>query len=338
MTDHNAAGPGPDDEPLDPWSAHVAGLLDNPALWAEPSPGVEDQVVAAILAGAAARPAPPARPPVAEPPAGPFSPDLTVVAPLPMTPPPARPPATPPSLGAPPAAPSPAATPPAQPPTGPTAAAPFDPAVTGVLPPEVTGSIGPAGRSIGPSGPGPATPAATGSIGAATPGVTGSVGPGAAPVVSLDAARRKRRPGGWLLGGLATAAAVAVIAIGALAVVNRSDSIAGTEVALAGSELVPEASAVAHVDPQRDGVRIVLEVTGLPPAPPGSFYAAWVVKEEPRTRVPIGTFHLRGGGNDRIELWSGVSTDDYPVVSVTRQSEADPAGPGEPMLRGRLGA
>ena len=124
----------------------------------------------------------------------------------------------------------------------------------------------------------------------------------------------------------------------ALAVVNRSGSIAGTEVALAGSELVPDASAVAHVDPQNDGVRIVLEVTGLPPAPPGSFYAAWVVKEEPRTRIPIGTFHLRGGGNDRIELWAGVSTDDYPIVSVTRQSEADPAGPGEPMLRGRLGA
>lgn len=335
MTDHNAAGPGPDDEPLDPWSTHVAGLLDNPALWAEPSPGVEDQVVAAILAGAAARPAPPARPPAPQPPAEPFSPDLTVVAPLPVTPPPAQPPAARPSSFGTPSA----EMPPAQPSGGPPAAAPFDPAVTGVLPPEVTGSIGLAGRSVGPAG--------AGSIGPAAPGVTGSLDPGdgapvvsldAAPVLSLDAARRKRRPGGWLLGGLATAAAVAVIAIGALAVVNRDGSIAGTEVALAGSELVPDASAVAHVDPQNDGVRIVLEVTGLPPAPPGSFYAAWVVKEEPRTRIPIGTFHLRGGGNDRIELWSGVSTDDYPIVSVTRQSEADPAGPGEPMLKGRLGA
>ncbi len=293
-------GLGPDDEALDPWSAHVAGLLDNPALWAEPSPGVEDQVLAAILAGAAARPAPPSRPPVPtgpgqpEPSPGPFSPDLTVVAPFPAQPP---------------AAPS------AQLPADPLAR--FDPAVTGVLPPEVTGSA-----DAGP-GPGP------------VPVITAG---GGAPVVSLDAARRKRRPGGWLLGGLATAAAVAVIAIGALAVVNRDDAIAGTEVALAGSELVPEASAVAHVEPRDDGVRIVLQVTGLPPAPPGSFYAAWVVKEEPRTRIPIGTFHLRGGGGDQIELWSGVSTDDYPTVSVTRQSEADPAGPGEPMLRGRLGA
>lgn len=295
MTDDMSPGTGPapgsDDEALDPWSAHVAGLLDNPALWAEPSPGVEDQVVAAILAGAAARPAPPSRPAVPnagpgqpEPSPGPFSPDLTVVAPFP-----------------------------AQPPADPLTR--FDPAVTGVLPPEITGAI------VGPA-PAPAPgPADAG-----------------APVVSLDVARRKRRPGGWLLGGLATAAAVAVIAIGALAVVNRDGSIAGTEVALAGSELVPDASAVAHVEPRDDGVRIVLEVTGLPPAPPGSFYAAWVVKEEPRTRIPIGTFHLRGGGVDQIELWSGVSTDDYPIVSVTRQSEADPAGPGEPMLRGRLGA
>lgn len=302
-------GLGPDDEALDPWSAHVAGLLDNPALWVEPSPGVEDQVVAAILAGAAARPAPPARPAVptgpgqAEPSPGPFTPDLTVVAPFPS----AQPPATPSADSS------------AQPPADPLAR--FDPAVTGVLPPEVTGSAGPG------SGPGPGP--------AAVPVITAG---GGAPVVSLDAARRKRRPGGWLLGGLATAAAVAVIAIGALAVVNRDDAIAGTEVALAGSELVPDASAVAHVEPRDDGVRIVLEVAGLPPAPPGSFYAAWVVKEEPRTRIPIGTFHLRGGGNDQIELWSGVSTDDYPIVSVTRQSEADPAGPGEPMLRGRLGA
>ncbi|MEZ5408176.1 MAG: hypothetical protein R2761_09130 [Acidimicrobiales bacterium] len=317
MTDDMSPGTGPESEALDPWTAHVAGLLDNPALWAEPSPGVEDQVVAAILAGAAVRPAPPARPPVGpadpEPPPVPLSPDLTVVAPQP---------------------PRPGGSPPAQPSGGPPAAAPFDPAVTGVLPPEVTGSLGAAGSpAIGPAGT-----AATGSLRPATPGVTGAVVPGAsAPVVSLDAARRRRRPGGWLLGGLATAAALAVIAIGALAVVNRDGSIAGTEVALAGSELVPEASAVAHVEPRNDGVRIVLEVTGLPPAPPGSFYAAWVVKEEPRTRVPIGSFHLRGGGADQIELWSGVSTDDYPVVSVTRQSEADPAGPGEPMLRGRLG-
>ncbi len=289
MTDHIPPGPGPESEPLDPWSAHVAGLLDNPALWAEPSPGVEDQVVAAILAGAAARPAPPNRPavpgqPDPSPSAAPFSPDLTVAAPFP-----------------------------AQPSAGPTTDPParFDPAVTGVLPPDITGAVGPA------SAPGPDA--------------------GAAPVVSLDAARRKRRPGGWVLGGLATAAAVAVIAVGTLAVVNRDGGLDGTKVELAGSELVPEASAEATVQPQADGVRIVLQVTGLPPAPPGSFYAAWVVKEEPRTRIPIGSFHLRGGGSDQIELWSGVSTDGYPVISVTRQSEADPAGPGEPMLRGRLG-
>ncbi|MDH4077677.1 MAG: hypothetical protein OEY41_14115 [Acidimicrobiia bacterium] len=323
MTDDMSPGTRPEREALDPWSAHVAGLLDNPAVWAEPSPGVEDQVVAAILAGAAARPAPPARPPVAptspEPPVNPFSPDLTVVAPLPPQPavaPPVAPPAQP--AGGPPSSQSPS----------------FDPAVTGALPPEVTGSFG----SATPGSVGPAGPATTGAHGSATPGVTGAVGPGPAPVVSLDAARRRRRPGGWLLGGVAIAAAVAVVAIGALAVVNRDDSIvAGTEVALAGSQLVPDASAVAHVEPRDDGVRIVLEVTGLPPAPPGSFYAAWVVKEEPRTRIPIGSFHLRGGGADQIELWSGVSADDYPIVSVTRQSEADPAGPGEPMLRGRLG-
>ena len=289
MTDDISPGTGPDDEALDPWSAHLSGLLDDPALWAEPSPEVEDQVLAAIMAGAAARPAPrPDRPPPLqpEPSPGPFSPDLTVVAPFPA-PLSAQPPADQ----------------PAQPDR-------FDPSVTGVLPPDITGGFNPAG-SINPGG--------------------------GAPVVSLDAARRRRRPGGWLLGGLATAAAVAIIAVGALAVVTRDGGVSGTRVELAGSELAPDASAVATLQPQDDGVRILLDVTGLPPAPPGSFYAAWVVKEEPRTRIPIGSFHLRGGGVDQIELWSGVSTDDYRIVSVTRQSEADPAGPGEPMLHGRLG-
>ena len=52
--------------------------------------------------------------------------------------------------------------------------------------------------------------------------------------------------------------------------------------------------------------------------------------------VSAGTFHMRGGDGS-IELWSGVSPDDYPLVTVTIQQEADGAeSSGRVVLRGLL--
>jgi hypothetical protein len=42
--------------------------------------------------------------------------------------------------------------------------------------------------------------------------------------------------------------------------------------------------------------------------------------------VPVGTFHWREGGVP-IELWSGVATDDYPVLLVTLEEEGSEPGP-----------
>ena len=57
---------------------------------------------------------------------------------------------------------------------------------------------------------------------------------------------------------------------------------------------------------------------GLPPAEPGTYYQGWVKGDE--GLVTVGTFHLRGG-DDTIDLWSGVPLDRYPTLTVTLQEE-----------------
>ena len=119
--------------------------------------------------------------------------------------------------------------------------------------------------------------------------------------------------------GLAAAAAVVVLAgvVGVLASTAADDS-GGREFAVAGTDLAPGASAVATVEDRPSGVAIQLDVSGLPPAEPGTYYQAWV--KGPEGLVTVGTFHMRGGDDD-IELWSGVELDRYPTLTVTRQQE-----------------
>ena len=57
---------------------------------------------------------------------------------------------------------------------------------------------------------------------------------------------------------------------------------------------------------------------GSPPAEPGTYYQGWV--KGPEGLVTVGTFHLRGG-DDTIDLWSGVPLDRYPTLTVTLQDE-----------------
>jgi hypothetical protein len=118
---------------------------------------------------------------------------------------------------------------------------------------------------------------------------------------------------------LVAAAAGLVILAGAVGIlVRRADDGGGRDFAVAGTELAPDASAVATVEETRSGVAIELDVSGLPPAEPGTYYQAWV--KGPDGLVTVGTFHMRGG-DDNIELWSGVPLDRYPTLTVTLQDE-----------------
>ena len=127
-------------------------------------------------------------------------------------------------------------------------------------------------------------------------------------------------------------AAGLILAVSALTLRTADD---GIELVLAGTDLAPQASASALIEQGPLGVRIKLDVSGLPPSPDGTYYQAWVRKDA-EFGVSAGTFHLRGGDGE-IELWAGVSTDDYPLITVTVQQEGEgPESSGKVVLAGRL--
>lgn len=106
------------------------------------------------------------------------------------------------------------------------------------------------------------------------------------------------------------------------------------ELALSGTDLAPDATAVAELSDRPSGLRIRLDVEGLPPAPAGSFYEAWVRNDD--GGISAGTFHLRGGDGS-IELWAGVSADDFPTMTVTLEDVAGgPESSGQVVLVGSL--
>jgi hypothetical protein len=136
--------------------------------------------------------------------------------------------------------------------------------------------------------------------------------------VALDnvrARRQRRRIPAWLI----TAAAVAVLAVGAVVVVRAAGSnteVASdtTEASLAGTDLAPDATATALFTPTPAGLKILLDADGLAGADPGHMYEAWISDGE--IRVSAGTFHLRDGHNP-IELWAGTDDPRFHLITVT---------------------
>jgi hypothetical protein len=130
--------------------------------------------------------------------------------------------------------------------------------------------------------------------------------------------RQERRAGRSTKWWLATAAACLVIVAGSAVLfgaLNGSDEVApDTEIALAGTDAAPNASAQAALSATPAGLKIVLDVDDLAPAPAGQFYEAWV--SDGTIRVSAGTFHLRGGDKP-IELWAGVVDPGFTQLAIT---------------------
>lgn len=147
-------------------------------------------------------------------------------------------------------------------------------------------------------------------------------------VVSISSARR------WVGPFAAGIAAALALVVGVSALTGGSDR-EGIELALAPTDLAPDASGVVEIVETPNGTVLLLDVSGLPPAPEGSYYEAWV-RQDAAVGVSAGTFHLRGGGGE-IELWAGVTTDEYPLFTITIQDEADPLSSGRVVLKGLLG-
>ena len=159
--------------------------------------------------------------------------------------------------------------------------------------------------------------------------ILAGTGTGTGSAAGRDDRRRQIQMRRTVRAGAAALLAAAAVVIGI--VVTRGP--ATTDVALAGTRLAPAASATARLHATPSGLAIELDVSGLPPSPPGYYYQAWM--KGPRGLVTIGTFHLRGGPGT-VELWSAVSLADYPAITVTREPEdGNPASSGQVVLTNR---
>lgn len=138
-----------------------------------------------------------------------------------------------------------------------------------------------------------------------------------------------------LIGGLAAAAALLVALLVTDRMTGRAGGTPSREVAMSGTELAPEASATARVSETPSGVSIILRLEGLDPAADGFYYQAWV--KGSAGLVAIGTFHMRDGEDEPVELWSGVAVASYPDITVTLEPEdGDPASSGQRVLTGSV--
>lgn len=165
----------------------------------------------------------------------------------------------------------------------------------------------------------------------------GEVTPPADDLAGLtDLSKRRQRGQRSVPWWLAAAAACALVVAGVALVAGRGsdepEQATGLAIELAGTELMPGASATADVAATPAGLRIVLDTDGLPPAGPDHFYEAWVT--DGTRRVSAGTFHLNGGSAP-IELWAGVDHPTFRTLTVTLEpldGVADSSG--QVVLRG----
>jgi hypothetical protein len=145
------------------------------------------------------------------------------------------------------------------------------------------------------------------------------------------AARRRRR--GVVAASIAAAAAL-VIGVTTV-VVTGSGSGPDGEAQLAATALAPDARATVDVTRTEAGFRIALDARGLPELQAGEYYQAWL-KNAADTLVPIGSF---SSDDDTVTLWSGVSPEDFPTMTVTIESaDGDQASSGRRVLVGRVRA
>lgn len=141
-------------------------------------------------------------------------------------------------------------------------------------------------------------------------------------------------PSRWKSAALGAAAALLLVAgVFGIARIGGGES-PDIEVVMAATDLAQGASAVAEVTALDEGTFIQLTEVNLPPAEPGTYYEAWM-RIDAETGVSAGTFHMRDGDGP-IGLWTAVLAEDYPLLTVTLQDEAQAESSGRVVLRALL--
>jgi hypothetical protein len=112
---------------------------------------------------------------------------------------------------------------------------------------------------------------------------------------------------------IAAVAAIGVVAATAVVVTLLVHDPADWSVPLTGAEAAPAATGVVAGWNADGESRLVLETSGLEPAPPGAVYELWFMSDG--GAVSAGTFV----DPDRVDLMVGIPWRDYPNVLVTLQ-------------------
>jgi len=150
-----------------------------------------------------------------------------------------------------------------------------------------------------------------------------------AAIAAEQKAVRRRRP---ILATLVASAAALILAIGIAVGVSAitADNTLTYAATLTGTELAPKASGSVTLTKTTSGWKIRLHAEGLPRRADGTFYEAWL-KSADGQLVPVGTFN----SFEDVTLWSGVSPQTHPTLTVTRQVDnGDPKSTGEVVLKG----
>jgi hypothetical protein len=145
---------------------------------------------------------------------------------------------------------------------------------------------------------------------------------------------RRAWPGRLAAAAIGAAAAAAVVLI---AVPRDDDQQADARIDMVGTDLAADVRGSAGITELTSGVRIDFSVKGLPRRDGGDFYQGWLKNCDGTELVPIGTYHEL----DDATGWAGVSIDDYPVLTVTREHVAPPkdaaqGSSGEIVVSGTL--
>ena len=144
-----------------------------------------------------------------------------------------------------------------------------------------------------------------------------------------------RPSGGWWFRGLAAAAllVVAVLGIGLLQYLTDDSS---TGVPLSATALAPEAGGEVQVERVGQNIRVDLEVWGMPDLKEGEYYEMWYYAED-EGRISCGTFRVGPEGRTTVKLSAPATAGDYPEIEVTREpGDGNPEASGKAVLEGRF--
>jgi hypothetical protein len=162
--------------------------------------------------------------------------------------------------------------------------------------------------------------------------------PTAQPSTPADQRRRRfslgqvfRRPS-YAFGGLAAAAAVALVAIVLVSSGKNSPKPLHFAMVVTGTQFAPRAKGTASLTKTVSGWKIQLTATGLPHIQNGRYYQAWL-KNDAGILVPVGTFN----DAQNVTLWSGVPVTKFRTLTVTLQlANGNPVSSGKRVLLGRI--